>query len=94
MGNTNASITWNNVIGVGGAAVLTIRYGTHITNVVKGLYVNGVRVASVSLPATGAFTIYSTQPVNVTLNSGANTVAIVNDSASTGAVNIDKVDVQ
>ena len=94
MSNTNASITWNNVTGVGGVAVLTIRYGTHITNVVKGLYVNGVRVASVSLPATGAFTIYSTQSVKVTLNSGANTVAIVNDSASTGAVNIDKMDVQ
>lgn len=94
MHTSNSSITWNNVNGGGSSATLTIRYASSDGTPVKGLFVNGSKVATLNFINTGGWggSSFSTVSASVTLNSGVNTVAIVNDT-NTGGVNVDKMDV-
>jgi hypothetical protein len=77
-----------------GSAPVTLRYANG-TNSIRTLsvYVNGTKAVTTSLPATADWNTWGTATENLTLRSGANTVAYRFDTADNGNVNLDNVTV-
>ena len=81
--------------GSGAAATLVIRTANGFTGTSKlGLYVNGVRQATLAFAPTGSWeTFVDLAAVPVTLVAGSNTIAIQHDATDTGSADIDKITV-
>ncbi|WP_282203867.1 carbohydrate-binding protein [Kitasatospora fiedleri] len=75
-----------------GAATVTLRYanGTGSAQTLS-LLVNGTRVRQVTLPATANWDTWAGSEQTVTLNAGANTVALAFTTADSGNVNLDNL---
>jgi len=92
MNVSNASITWNNVsVASSGSHTLTISYGT-IGNPLKSLYVNGVKVQTLTFLNTGGWGsgFQANLSTTVNLNAGNNTIEIINDQ-NYGGVEFDAI---
>jgi parallel beta-helix repeat protein len=92
LSQTNASVTWSNVtVNAAGSHKLTVIYSDAAT-FNKGLYVNGTKVRTLSLTNTGGVGSAYQRSIQttVTLNAGANTIAIKNDT-NTGPDDIDAI---
>ncbi|MFD4638327.1 CBM35 domain-containing protein [Lentzea sp. NPDC058436] len=89
----NAALTVTTSGSTAGANSLVLRYanGTGSTRTVT-LAVNGT-TRQLSLPATAGWASWGTVSQNVTLNAGANTLAVRYGSADNGNVNIDSLSV-
>ncbi|WP_405014708.1 carbohydrate-binding protein [Kitasatospora sp. NBC_01539] len=75
-----------------GAATVTVRYanGTGSAQTLS-LLVNGTKVRQISLPATANWDTWATSEQTVTLNAGANTVALSFTTADSGNINLDNL---
>ena len=92
MNVTNASITWSSVTATrSGSHTLTIPYSS-VGNPCKSLYVNGVRVQTLTFANTGGWGsgFQKNLTTTVSLNSGSNTIEIINDQ-SYGGDDIDAI---
>ena len=87
-----AATTFTVSAAAAGTAPVTLRYanGTGAAMTLS-LYVNGVKLRQVSLPATADWNSWGTEAESVTLNAGSNTVAYRFDSADSGNVNLDNI---
>jgi alpha-1,3-glucanase-like protein/carbohydrate binding protein with CBM35 domain len=77
-----------------GRHTLALRYanGTGSTKTLS-LYVNGIKVQQVSLPATANWDSWTTAGATAALGTGANTVAYAFDTTDSGNVNLDDLTV-
>lgn len=89
-----ATVTATTSGSTAGSNQLTLRYanGTGSTRTVT-LAVNGT-ARQLSLPATAGWASWGTVSQNVTLNAGANTLAVSYSSADNGNVNLDSLSVE
>jgi hypothetical protein len=88
----NATTTFSVSVTSAGVRAVTIRYanGTGSTRTMS-LSVNGASVRQLSLPATANWDSWGTIVETVTLNSGANTIAIRYGAADSGNINLDNI---
>ncbi|QQQ79529.1 carbohydrate-binding protein [Saccharothrix sp. 6-C] len=86
-----ATATFTTAGGSAGSSELTLRYanGTGSTRSLS-VSVNGA-VRQVSLPATSSWAAWGTATAAVTLNAGANTIAISYGAGDSGNVNLDNI---
>ncbi|MEO5916218.1 MAG: glycoside hydrolase family 3 C-terminal domain-containing protein [Luteolibacter sp.] len=82
---TSASSTFTNI---------TLRYsnGTGSSQTL-GIYVNGVRAAQTTLPATASWDTWKNKTESLLLNVGNNTISYKLDAADSGNVNLDYIEV-
>lgn len=83
-GAAGSYVEWSNVFASEGEAVLAFRYSnaSPFKNTrPTGLYVNGAVVTTISWPDTGTWTNWGTEKVNVKLQSGKNTIKLMQISA-------------
>jgi hypothetical protein len=80
-----------------GARAVTVRYANGgwptVGAKTLSLYVNGIKVKQVSLPATANWSTWADHTQTLTLNAGNNTVTYRIDSGDTGFVNLDRITV-
>ncbi|MER5866165.1 CBM35 domain-containing protein [Kitasatospora sp. NPDC002040] len=75
-----------------GAGTVAIRYANGTgSDKTLSLVVNGTAVRQVTLPATANWDTWATSEQTVTLNAGANTVALAFTTADSGNVNLDNL---
>ena len=93
-GSNGAWLEWNNIDGgSGGSGSLIFRYANGSTvNRQCALSVNGASIGNLSFAPTGTWGDWSTQTVNISLNSGNNTVRLTVNTSS-GGPNLDYVNV-
>lgn len=92
-GGNGSYIEWNNVTGGGGEALLTFRYASGSSgNRPCDVIINGNNVGTIDFVPTGSFSTWEETNLNVTLNSGNNTIRLMANSSS-GGPNFDKMDV-
>ncbi|MFC4101251.1 carbohydrate-binding protein [Paenibacillus xanthanilyticus] len=91
-GNASARFTVSASSSGSHNAVLRYANGTGSDKTVS-LYVNGVKVKQVVLPATANWDSWGTKTEVVTLQAGSNTIQYKFDATDSGNVNIDKVDI-
>ena len=84
-------IEWTVNVTSSGPAQCSFRYANGAEARPMELSVNGSPVTSLDFPNTGAWTTWQSVPAAINLNSGVNTIRITSQ-ASTGAANIDKLD--
>ncbi|PER28952.1 MULTISPECIES: LamG-like jellyroll fold domain-containing protein [Bacillus] len=77
----------------GGNKILKIRYATDAANATKGLYVNGAKVQTLSIPTTGSMSSYNDLAVPVELNPGPNNKIVIQSDGNAAGVNIDKLQI-
>jgi alpha-glucosidase (family GH31 glycosyl hydrolase) len=79
---------------VGGSHNLKFRYanGSGAT-VTRTVYVDGVSVGTVSLPATANWDTWGTATLSVSLSAGRHAIRLSYDNGNTGAINLDNITV-
>lgn len=90
---TGSYVQWTVNVASSGTYTLTFRFANGTTtNRPTDIYVNGSRVITgLAFNGTGAWTTWSTQTANVSLNSGSNTIRAT-ATTSNGGPNMDKLD--
>ena len=92
-GGNSTWIEWNNIIDSSGSATLTFYYANGSTgNRQAAITVNGILVGNVTFAPTGSWTNWQTATINVSLNSGSNSVRVTANT-SNGGPNLDKMEV-
>ena len=75
-----------------GSYALTLRYANGTTaTMTLSLYVNGVRLRQIALPATADWDTWGTSVTTASLSSGTNTVAYRFDTTDSGNINLDNL---
>ncbi|MEU4928636.1 CBM35 domain-containing protein [Streptomyces yokosukanensis] len=89
-----ATTTFSVTAANAGSTPVALRYanGTGSTRTLS-VYVNGAKAVTTSLPATADWNSWGSVTENLTLKSGANTVAYRFDTADNGNVNLDNITV-
>jgi len=79
-----------------GTRTMTLRYANALNgrDQIVAVYVNGAKAADVVCPVLPNWDTWGTATVTIALNSGANAVAIRNDSGDSGVINIDYLTIQ
>lgn len=95
IGNLNSIGSYSQVLvagGAGGSATVVIRFSNAFGSARSlGLYVNGVRISTVSFPNTGDWMVFAdSAPVNVTLAAGSNALKLQLDAGDVGTVDVDR----
>ncbi|UVI29375.1 DUF7402 domain-containing protein [Paenibacillus spongiae] len=74
----------------GGNKIFKLRYATDAANAARGLYVNGAKVQTLSIPTTGSMSSYNDLAVPIELNPGPNNKIVIKSDGNAAGVNIDK----
>jgi len=77
-----------------GTYTLDLRYSSGGGNASRAVYVNGVKAADVSLPATANWDTWNTASLNVALAAGHNAIKVQYDSGNTHGINLDHIGVR
>ncbi|MHA6531490.1 CBM35 domain-containing protein [Paenibacillus sp. BAC0078] len=68
-----------------------LRYAKEAAGKTLALYLNGTRIKSITLPATGGLTVWKEQLETLSLKEGKNTIVYKNETDNSGIINIDSI---
>lgn len=68
-----------------------LRYAREAAGKTLGLYLNGTKIKSITLPATGGLTVWQEQLETLSLKEGKNTITYTNETDHSDVVNIDSI---
>ncbi|WP_161805271.1 LamG-like jellyroll fold domain-containing protein [Sporosarcina globispora] len=77
----------------GGKKILKIKYATDAANASMGVYVNGTKVQTLSVPTTGGMSSYNDLAVAIELNPGPNNKIVIKSDGNAAGMNIDKLQI-
>ena len=78
----------------GGSTDITCRFSSGDSNKTMNLYVNGIKIRTVTFPTTSGWDNWASKVDNVTLNAGNNTIKYQYDTGNTGYINVDYITVK
>lgn len=72
--------------------VLTFRYANGGSDATRDIFVDGNYAGTINFPSTGSWSTWATSELSVTLKKGIHTITIWKNTANTGAINVDYLD--
>ncbi|MFF5398588.1 LamG-like jellyroll fold domain-containing protein [Peribacillus butanolivorans] len=77
----------------GGNKILKIRYAADTANASMGVYVNGTKVQTLSVPTTGGMSSYNDLAVPIELNPGPYNKIVIKSDGNAAGMNIDELQI-
>ncbi|WP_261301656.1 CBM35 domain-containing protein [Paenibacillus andongensis] len=90
-GSQGATTTFTVNVPQAGNYRAVIRYGAASGDKRNSLYVNGNKLGVLTFPNTANWDTWADRPVDLSLNSGSNTIAIKYDTGDSGNINLDNL---
>lgn len=93
--STTAQVSFTVNVPSAGSGTIVLRYSAgNGTSTNTGLYVNGVKIKSITCNATSNWDTWANETETVSLNAGNNTIAYKADVSSGSCINLDYISVQ